>query len=76
MDLSSEHYSHYFMLFATGVFSFQYGAIHKGRPNPRGDGGYWLVKSGHMRTQGEGGRGRQKADILKFRFLPTLSKLK
>ena len=29
------------------------GAIHKGRPHPRGEGG--LVKSGHMRTQGEGG---------------------
>ena len=29
------------------------GAIHKGRPHPRGEGG--LVKSGHMRTQG--GRG-------------------
>ena len=29
------------------------GAIHKGRPHPRGEGG--LVKSGHMRTQGGGG---------------------
>ena len=31
----------------------EYGAIHKGRPHPRGGGG--LVKSGHMRTQGGGG---------------------
>ena len=29
------------------------GAIHKGRPQPRGEGG--LVKSGHLRTQGGGG---------------------
>ena len=29
------------------------GAIHKGRPHPRGEGG--SVKSGHMRTQGGGG---------------------
>ena len=29
------------------------GAIHKGRPHPKGEGG--LVKSGHMRTQGGGG---------------------
>ena len=29
------------------------GAIHKGRPHSRGEGG--SVKSGHMRTQGGGG---------------------
>ena len=29
------------------------GAIHKGRPHSRGEGG--LVKSGHMRMQGGGG---------------------
>ena len=30
-----------------------FGAIHKGCPHPRGEGG--SVKSGHMRTQGGGG---------------------
>ena len=36
-----------------GEGEFAFGAIHKGRPHPRGEGG--SVKSGHMRTQGEGG---------------------
>ena len=37
----------------TKIYWFSKGAIHKGRPHPRGEGG--LVKSGHMRTQGGGG---------------------
>ena len=39
------------------------GAIHKGRPHPRGEGG--LVKSGHLRTQGGRGGLWQNADVLK-----------
>ena len=37
----------------TMIYYTYLGAIHKGRPHPRGEGG--LVKSGHMRTQGGGG---------------------
>ena len=55
-------------------YTVQLGAIHKGRPQPRGEGG--LVKSGHMRTQGGGGGLWQKADVLKSKFLPKFSKLK
>ena len=31
------------------------GAIHKGRPQPRGEGVLVKLKSGHLRTQGGGG---------------------
>ena len=50
------------------------GAIHKGRPHPRGEGG--LVKSGHMRTQGGGGVGGKKRTSAKFKHLPKFSKFK
>ena len=48
------------------------GAIHKGRPHPRGEGG--LVKSGHMRTQGGGGVSGKMRTSAKFKFLPKNSK--
>ena len=46
-----------------------FGAIHKGRPHPRGEGGR-LVKSGHMRTQGGGGVSGKMRTSSKFKFLP------
>ena len=52
----------------------QLGAIHKGRPHPRGEGG--LVKSGHMRTQGGRGVSGQKRTSAKFKYLPKFSKFK
>ena len=45
------------------------GAIHNGRPHPRGEGG--LVKSGHMRMQGEGGQW-QNADVLKIQVFTKI----
>ena len=55
-------------VFANATFLSTYlGAIHKGRPHPRGEGG--LVKSGHMRTQGGGGsvaKGGQIQIFVKF----------
>ena len=48
----------------------QLGAIHKGRPHPRGEGG--LAKSGHMRTQGGGGLNGKKRTSSNFRSLNSV----
>ena len=53
------------------IGAWSLGAIHKGRPHPRGEGG--LVKSGHMRTQGGGGVSGTMRTSSKFKFSPKFS---
>ena len=57
--------------YSTFSFSNSLGAIHKGRPHPRGEGGGVSQKRTHADARGRGGQ-RQNADVLKIQIFTKI----